>query len=893
MNGLDKQDPHYEHHMLEGLWAFQSQNVVNQPLLERMLESAEPKARAAATRVLCYWRDRIENPFALLRERANDEDPLVRLETVRAASFFDDYRAAEVALEALKHPVDPYLQYVLDETFKQLDSIWKKAINDGVTLAADNPAGVDYLLRSVNNSELAKLPRTPTVMRALLSRPNILHDDRHEALMSLAMANKTNMMTELLAAMQRLDQSDSTDARLVLLDLAHMFTQQGQEVFNRYRGQIQELAKSGLRPETRRVAYVTLVEADKGFQQVWPMAQHDAAALRDLIGAIPWIPDPKLRAQAYPLAAPLLGDLPASIEALFDQEHPTVGRYVRISLPRRGTLTLAEVQVFSDGRNVALRGKASQSATSHGGVASRAIDGNTDGVYGNGSQTHTPENSRNPWWEVDLGGEFPIDSIVVFNRTEGGGQFAKRLDGFTVEVLGAGRSDVFKEEGVPAPAESATVALQGDPVGTLRRAAIEAVASTGVEATSVFRQLAGFVEEGKYRDTAISALSRLPRNTWPDKEVSSLANTILAHLRQLPAAERTTDTVLDELALGNRLTSALPRDDAVAMRKALRELGVNVIRLRPIPHRMLYDRNQLFVEAGRDAEIIFENVDIMPHNVVVVTPGSLAKVGLAAEAMASRPDAFERNFIPALPEVLFGTKLVQPGQTDRVRFKAPSEVGEYPFVCTFPGHWRRMYGVLHVVENLDDVPPEAMAPAADPEIQSRPFVRSWTLADFKDDLEAVADHRDFARAAKLFEEISCVKCHRMNTKGGLVGPDLAGVKEKIAKGDFKRLDVLREMLEPSAKMDEKYRTLVVVNVRGRVHTGIVAGRDDEKLQLLVNPLDQQEPITLAVEEIDEEIPSQISLMPMGLLNTLTKEEILDLLLYIETAADAGHPAFSK
>src|SRR5690606_18099323 len=100
-----------------------------------------------------------------------------------------------------------------------------------------------------------------------------------------------------------------------------------------------------------------------------------------------------------------------------------------VELPgQRRTLTLAEVEVMSDGRNVARQGKASQSGVAHGGEAKRAIDGNTQGSYNAGGQTHTPEDRPNPWWEVDLGAEYPIDAITIYNRTDG--DLGNRLDGF-------------------------------------------------------------------------------------------------------------------------------------------------------------------------------------------------------------------------------------------------------------------------------------------------------------------------------------------------------------------------------------------------------------------------------------------------------------------------------
>jgi hypothetical protein len=117
---LDPKDPNYEHNMMEALWVQQWNNRVDDKLLRRMLRSSEPLARAAATRVLCYWRDRTEDPLALLKVQANDEHPAVRLEAVRAASFFKSAEAEAVALQTVDHPQDRFLQYTLDQTMKTL-----------------------------------------------------------------------------------------------------------------------------------------------------------------------------------------------------------------------------------------------------------------------------------------------------------------------------------------------------------------------------------------------------------------------------------------------------------------------------------------------------------------------------------------------------------------------------------------------------------------------------------------------------------------------------------------------------------------------------------------------------------------------------------------------------
>jgi hypothetical protein len=127
------------------------------------------------------------------------------------------------------------------------------------------------------------------------------------------------------------------------------------------------------------------------------------------------------------------------------------GRYVRIELPGdRRPLSLAEVEVYSGDENVARKGKASQSSTAYGATADRANDGNKDGAFGNNSITHTEE-EPNPWWELDLGREYDIRKIQVWNRTEENGKYQDRLKDFTVVILDSKRVPVWRKDKVPAP----------------------------------------------------------------------------------------------------------------------------------------------------------------------------------------------------------------------------------------------------------------------------------------------------------------------------------------------------------------------------------------------------------------------------------------------------------
>ena len=126
--------------------------------------------------------------------------------------------------------------------------------------------------------------------------------------------------------------------------------------------------------------------------------------------------------------------------------------------------------------------------------------------------------------------------------------------------------------------------------------------------------------------------------------------------------------------------------------------GTTVIQLKVIKNQMKYDLREFTVEAGKPVEIVFENPDFMQHNLIIGQVGSLATIGKAADKLATSANGAEMNYVPNIAEVLFSTKLVNPQQTVRLVFTAPEKAGDYPYVCTFPGHWSIMNGVMKVVK---------------------------------------------------------------------------------------------------------------------------------------------------------------------------------------------------
>ncbi len=99
---------------------------------------------------------------------------------------------------------------------------------------------------------------------------------------------------------------------------------------------------------------------------------------------------------------------------------------------------------------------------------------------------------------------------------------------------------------------------------------------------------------------------------------------------------------------------------------------------------------------GEDLELTFDNRDGIPHNFVLIQPGSFEKVGAASDAFISNPNAAERHYVPEMPEIIDFTPVLNAGEAFIIHRRAPNEPGDYPYICTFPGHWRVMKGILRV-----------------------------------------------------------------------------------------------------------------------------------------------------------------------------------------------------
>ncbi|MEM1294439.1 MAG: DUF6797 domain-containing protein [Verrucomicrobiota bacterium] len=109
-----------------------------------------------------------------------------------------------------------------------------------------------------------------------------------------------------------------------------------------------------------------------------------------------------------------------------------------------------------------------------------------------------------------------------------------------------------------------------------------------------------------------------------------------------------------------------------------------------------FAQKTLEAKPGEALALKLRNTDVMPHNLVLVKPGTAKVVGDASFKMLNDPEAGKKHYVPDLSEVLAFVPVINPATEHTLHFRAPTEPGEYPYICTFPGHWMAMRGILHV-----------------------------------------------------------------------------------------------------------------------------------------------------------------------------------------------------
>jgi putative heme-binding domain-containing protein len=168
-----------------------------------------------------------------------------------------------------------------------------------------------------------------------------------------------------------------------------------------------------------------------------------------------------------------------------------------------------------------------------------------------------------------------------------------------------------------------------------------------------------------------------------------------------------------------------------------------------------------------------------------------------------------------------------------------------------------------------------------PPSSPRSFVKEWKVDELLPALDQASPGRSFAKGQQAFNDTQCIACHRFGNDGGSVGPDLTAVSSR-----FTRRDILEAIIEPSKVVSEQYQNTTIIKKNGDDITGRVVEEDERKVVLVADPI-KQDRAEVRMSEIQRRVPAKLSPMPEGLVNILTKEEILDLIAYLESGSSAS------
>jgi putative heme-binding domain-containing protein len=429
---------------------------------------------------------------------------------------------------------------------------------------------------------------------------------------------------------------------------------------------------------------------------------------------------------------------------------------------------------------------------------------------------------------------------------------------------------------------------------SLQQVAIRTLSRIPGYETEKWNDLTSLIKSGQSRAAAISILKSIPDDKRPGERLGDLADNLVAYLSDMPAALRTGPAAAEAIELVRSLATRLPKERADELAKRLDNLDVRVIAIGTVQERMIFDKEQIAIQAGRPIEFRFSNSDFMPHNFVIVQQGALQEIGEMAEATALAADAKTRHYVPTSPKVMLASRLLESNQSQSLLFEAPKEPGIYPYVCTYPGHWRRMYGALYVVADLEqyNADPAGYLAANPMEFKDEllKFISrntEWKYDDLIGKVATLPEGRSFEVGRNLFKVANCVACHQFGGEGYALGPDLT----KMEPDKQTVQHILRSIVEPSQAIDDKYRSYAFLLDSGKLVTGTVVEENDDVVKILTDPLNVREPTVLSKDEIEERSKSQVSIMPAGLLNKLTEEEIVDLVAYIVAKGDKKNPIF--
>lgn len=888
--------------LLECLWIHEEHRVANVTLVEKAYQASDPRVRAAAIRTLGHWPD-AENWQTVLALAAQDQAAIVRAEAVKAAVNFSGLEVAEIIFEVANRPTDPELADVINFAMKEVDlnGMIEEAIAQRKSLSA---AAKTYALKNSAADLLLKMEKSAEVYRAIVTRENVDPKYRWEAIEFLDSGAGRSRFQQIYSTLIRGEREKYAS----LPELAQLLANISVEQLRGTDRALRTLVERTESTDVRRAAYAAWVRSGKG-SAAWNHALQAKTNALSILDAVAGLQSPEKEApEVFALARELMLVLPEHLDSDGEQQASSSGPAVSFEYfaPNPSNVTNETldslkprfVGSMSDFNKYVRGGKADGFATrqsasilipSGGRYTFYTTSDDGSRLYIDGEEV---VNNDGLHGMSQASGEIRLDAglhEITVNYFENGGG-----DGLVVSWKGPN----FDKQKIPPSA------LRPSGGGSLRKRALDVVASWPGHIDQKIADFSMLASGEDLSESSLRALASLPPAKVGEgissDYVAPLLEKVFQKADQVTPAEKQLSEFANLLALGNGLATRIKSEEASLRLAALK----SSIPVRADPEIMKLGA-EVYARESHCATCHQPHGQGLP-NLYPPIDGSLWATGsedrlirLVLDGMHGTIEVKGKRYSsPPLPpmtgfrhllddkEIAAVLTYVRNSWTNRAQ---PIDVQTVSSLRAIERGNEAVFwnaNELMGLYPLEDGRKPVEQASSDGWIPK--LVQEWKLTDFPED-SLRTKGRSHSSGALWFSRIGCAQCHKLGDEGGVFGPDLAKLEPKKKTANY----ILESMLDPSKDVEEKYAVKTFLLDSGKVVSGFVVKETDEEYQLKSDPLNQDEAAIVLKDEIEVESSNGKSVMPQGLLNWLTKEQILDLIAYVQAGGDPNDTIYQK
>ncbi|QDT15727.1 PVC-type heme-binding CxxCH protein [Alienimonas californiensis] len=899
--------------LLECLWVHEEFRVPNIDLVKKTFQAEEPRVRAAAIRTLGHWAQHLQGgkPMtghlpgwdALLLAAATDESALVRAEALKAAVEFADYESAapaEAIFAAATRPTDPELNDVLEYARGEIDvkAMLAEAIRSGKPLS---PAAEAYALENASPELLLELDRSPAVYQALLTRARIPDSFRLEAVQATAKAAGRTPLAQLAASLRtaEAEQWASLEDLAALLPELAGDAAADQQI-------LQQILDESQSADVREAAYAAWLPAGDA-EAIWGHASRSRDRLGALLTSLGASGDPAVRERFAPRVRPLMFEVPEALRSDADSRTVKPGPAVSFEYFAPNPKNVRNETL--DELKPALTGQLDQfEKFVPGGAQDAFATRQTAGLVVPVTGDYTFHLAS------DDGSRLYVDGKEVVNHDGLHGMNEKRgtvrLDAGVHEIVlnyfdnggNDGLKIAWEGPGISKRPIDSTV-LRSAGSGNLRQQALGVIADWPENPERKVDDFARLIADGALLGPALRSLASLPGRQVAERLPPAEAKAVLdALLKQADAAtpvERQSAEFSNLLTLAGQLATA----NRVPVGQRLADLRAS-IPVEADPRVMalgaeVYSREShcatCHQPSGQGLPNLYPPIDGTlwatgdeDRLIRMVLDGMHGAIEVKGKRYSSPPLPPMTGFRQLLTDEEIAAVLtyVRNSWSNRAKPITPAKVAEMRAIDR--GEDATFWSAVDLLNEypLEDGSQPIEQPSLDGWVPR--LIREWKANDFTE-ADLAAGGRSYESGKLAFKRIGCTQCHQIEGDGGEFGPNLAQLDPKKRTAAY----VLESMLNPSKEIEPKYAMRTYLTTSGEVASGFVIEETDDEIRLKSDPLARAEPTVVLKSEVVDEMTSDQSAMPNGLLNYFTKEEVLDLVAYVRAGGDSNSEVFKK